>query len=177
MLDLKPVLRGDLVLLRPVRDDDFDALHAVASDKEIWAQHPHHDRHERAVFQKFFESALASGGAFVVHDVKDDRVIGSTRFDHYDPVRRQVEIGWTFLARSHWGGRYNGEMKALLLDHAFGAVDRVLFVIGEHNVRSRRAVERIGAVCIAERPMPDDPLHVVYEMTAARWQSLRRPLR
>ncbi len=175
MLDLKPILRGDLVVLRPVRDDDEGALYAVASDPEIWAQHPHRNRHEVAVFREFFESALASGGAFVVHDAKDDRVIGSTRFAHYDPVRRQVEIGWTFLARSHWGGRYNGEMKALLLDHAFGAVDRVVFLVGEHNVRSRRAVERIGAVCVTERD-PQDPLHVVYEMTATRWRSMdRRP--
>ncbi|HVM68626.1 MAG TPA: GNAT family N-acetyltransferase [Gaiellaceae bacterium] len=170
-LDLQPVLRGELVVLRPVRDDDFEALHAVASDPEIWAQHPHRDRHERAVFRDFFDGALASGGAFVVHDAKDGRVIGSTRFHGYDPVRGEVEIGWTFLARSHWGGRWNGAMKALLLDHAFAAVERVVFLIGEHNVRSRRAIERIGAVCVTEHPEPSDPLHVVYEMTSARWRS------
>ena len=146
------------------------------SAHRIWAQHPHRDRHERAVFRDFFDGALASGSAFVVHDAKDDRVIGSTRFHAYDPVRGEVEIGWTFLARSHWGGRYNGEMKALLLDHAFAGVERVVFFVGEHNGRSRRAVERIGAVCVKDRPDPSDPVHVVYEMTSERWRSRRLTL-
>ena len=57
-----------------------------------------------------------------------------------------VEIGWTFLARAYWGGRYNGEMKRLMLEHAFRSVDRVIFIIGPENRRSQRAVEKIGAV-------------------------------
>lgn len=170
-LDLQPVLRGELVVLRPLREEDFDALYAVASDPEIWAQHPSHDRHERAVFRAFFDGGLASRGAFVVHDAADGRVIGSTRFHGYDPERREVEIGWTFLARSHWGGLFNGEMKALLLDHAFShGLARVVFLIGEQNLRSRRAVERIGAVLTSDPPPPGEPWIVTYAMTAERWR-------
>lgn len=167
--DLQPTLVGELVTLRPLGPGDFDALYAVARDPLIWAQHPAHDRHEEPVFRAFFAEALASRGAFLVLDRADDRVIGSTRYHGHDPARREVEIGWTFLARSHWGGRYNGEMKRLLLAHAFGAVDRVLFVVGERNVRSRRAVERIGAVLDDPPGHPDQPGRVVYAITRARF--------
>ena len=72
-------------------------------------------------------------------------VIGTSRFHGYDAQRSEVEIGWTFLARSHWGGIYNGQMKALMPRHAFTFVDTVLLVIGAQNVRSQRAAEKIGA--------------------------------
>jgi RimJ/RimL family protein N-acetyltransferase len=163
--DLQPTLTGDLVELRPMRPDDFPALHAVAADPLIWAQHPESDRHEEAVFRRFFQGGLESGGAFVVLDRADDRIIGSSRFYGYDPQRREIEIGWTFLARSHWGGRYNAEMKRLMLTHAFRFVDRVLFIVGSQNVRSQRAVERIGAVRRGERVNERGEQSLVYAIT------------
>src|SRR5215210_2228752 len=105
--DLQPTLRGELVELRPLRADDFDALFAVASDPLIWEQHPASDRYKEEVFRAFFRDAMDSGGAFVVHHAEDGRVIGSTRYHDYDEARSEVEVGWTFLAQSHWGGRYN----------------------------------------------------------------------
>lgn len=144
--DSQPVLRGSLLELRPLEAGDFDALYAVASDPLIWEQHPEHNRHERAVFERFFADAMASRGALIARDLATGDVIGSSRYHAHDPVRRDVEIGWTFLARSHWGGRYNGEMKRLMLDHAFRSVDSVLFIVGVTNVRSQRAVEKIGGV-------------------------------
>jgi N-acetyltransferase len=142
--DPQPILKGDWVELRPLAPGDWDALYAVASDPRIWEQHPAPDRWREPVFRAFFEEALASGGAFLVTDRADGRAIGSTRFHGYDPARSEVEIGWTFLARSHWGGAYNGDMKRLMLDHAFRYVDAVLFFIGPQNLRSQRAVEKIG---------------------------------
>jgi N-acetyltransferase len=147
----RPHLVGELVELRPLAADDFPRLFAVASDAAIWAQHPARDRYQEPVFRAFFDGALASAGAFLVVDRASGSAIGSTRFDHYDAQRSEIEIGWTFLARSHWGGRYNGEMKRLMLDYAFQYVERVYFVIGAGNVRSRTAVERIGAVLSDER--------------------------
>jgi RimJ/RimL family protein N-acetyltransferase len=165
-LDTQPVLAGELLTLRPLRPDEFDALYAVAADPLIWAQHPAGDRHEEPVFRQFFRDALASGGALVAVDNADGRVVGSSRYHAYDPVAREVEIGWTFLARSHWGGRHNGEMKRLMLRHAFGAVDRVLFCVGPHNLRSRRAVEKIGGTLLrAAADAPRGP-RVVYAITA-----------
>jgi len=71
--------------------------------------------------------------------------IGSTRYHDYDAERSEVEIGWTFLGRAYWGGTYNGELKRLMLGHAFESVDRVVFCIAHENIRSQRSVEKLGA--------------------------------
>jgi N-acetyltransferase len=163
--DLQPTLIGSLVKLTPLRPDDYDALYAVASDPLIWAQHPNRDRHQPEVFKEFFRGALESEGAFLVTDAATDEVIGSSRFNGYDETTREIEIGWTFLTRSRWGGAYNGEMKRLMLEHAFQFVDRVIFVIGEHNIRSRRALEKIGGTLVATRPEPGGQSKVVYAIT------------
>ncbi len=144
--DLQPRLRGELIDLRPLAADDWNELFAVASDLLIWEQHPESDRYKEDVFRVFFGEALESGGAFVVVDKKTQHIIGSTRFYGHDPDKSEIEIGWTFLARKYWGGRYNREMKKLLLTHAFKFVERVVFLVGEHNVRSQKAVEKIGAI-------------------------------
>ena len=93
----------------------------------------------------------ASRGAVLVLDRRTGAVIGTSRFHGYDPERSEVEIGWTFLARSHWGGLYNRELKALMLGHAFRFVRTVVFLVQPRNVRSQRAVEKLGAVRIGER--------------------------
>jgi N-acetyltransferase len=144
--ELQPVLKGELIQLRPLRSEDWDDLFAVASDPLIWEQHPENDRYKEEVFKIFFKDALESGGAFVVIDTKKKRIIGSTRFHGYDPERSEIEIGWTFLARKCWGGRYNREMKQLMLAHAFQFVENVVFYVGENNIRSRKATEKIGAI-------------------------------
>jgi len=165
--DLQPVLKGKLLELRPLRAEDFDDLFAVAADPLIWEQHPAKDRYQQEQFRVFFREALESGGALVAIDTKDGRVIGSSRFHGYDGDKSEVEIGWTFLARSHWGGRYNGEMKQLMLQHAFRFVDRVVFLVGLHNRRSQRAVEKLGGMRVGSRPDASGRDSIVYEITAA----------
>ena len=164
--DLQPMLQGALVKLRPLRPEDFPSLYAAASDPLMWAQHPDRDRYKEEVFREFFRDALESGGALLAVDTATDRVIGSSRFHGYHSEKREVEIGWTFLARSHWGGRYNREMKHLMLRHAFRFVDTVVFLIGPDNVRSQRAVENIGAVRIGSRINGQGRVSVVYKITA-----------
>ena len=144
--DLQPNLKGELIELRPLTPEDWDDLFAIASDPLIWEQHPESDRYKEDVFKVFFKDALESGGAFVVIDRKNKRIIGSTRFYGYEPEKSEIEIGWTFLARKYWGGRHNWEMKQLMLAHAFQFVDNVVFYVGENNMRSRRATEKIGAI-------------------------------
>lgn len=165
--DPQPILVGELLELRPVRADDFDALFRVASDPRIWEQHPEPERCQEPVFRKFFRDALDSGGALVALDRATGEVIGSSRYHNYDAARSVVEIGWTFLSRAYWGGRYNGEMKRLMLDHAFRWVDRVIFVIGPDNLRSRRAVEKIGAALAGSTTDAKGRERVVYELTRA----------
>jgi RimJ/RimL family protein N-acetyltransferase len=165
-MDRQPVLRGDLLVLRPLRPDDWDALFAVAADPLIWEQHPASDRWREDVFREFFRVAMESGGALVAIDRRDGRIVGSSRYHGYDPAASEVEVGWSFLARSHWGGRYNGEMKRLMLRHAFGSVERVVFIIGPENLRSRRAVEKIGAVLEGTRRDDTGRECVVYAIRA-----------
>ena len=143
--DLRPHLKGELIELRPLKPDDWKELFAVASDPLIWEQHPESDRHLEDVFKIFFSDALESRGAFVILDRMTQQIIGSTRFYGYDPEKSEIEIGWTFLARKYWGGRYNAEMKRLLLNHAFKFVENVVFFVGEDNVRSQKAMEKVGA--------------------------------
>jgi len=169
--DLQPTLRGELVELRPLRSEDFEALYAVASDPLIWAQHPASDRYKPDVFREFFDRALASGGAFAVYDAATGRMIGSSRYLGYTPDRREVEIGFTFLARSHWGGRYNGEMKRLMLEHAFRFVDSVVFLIGPANIRSQTAIARIGAVHVGRRANEVGRMSEAYEITKASFST------
>lgn len=149
--ELQPHLVGALVEVRPLRTEDWESLFAVASDLLIWEQHPAHDRYQEEVFKEFFREALESGGAFVVVDRKTQKTIGSSRYFGFDPVKSEIEVGWTFLARSHWGGKYNGELKRLMLDHAFKFVESVVFLIGPENVRSQKAVEKIGGILIERR--------------------------
>lgn len=163
--ELQPILTSEILEVRPLRADDWDELYAVASDPLLWAQHPNSDRYKPDVFRKFFDEALASGGAFVVLDRKTGRVIGSSRFHCYDLVRSEIEIGWTFLARSHWGGTYNGELKRMMLAHAFKFVDNVLFFIGSTNVRSQRALEKIGGVRAGTKIDPNGRENFIYRIT------------
>lgn len=169
--DLQPTLKGTLLELRPIRPEDFRALYSVASDPLIWDQHPEPDRYTEEVFRRFFRGALESGGGLVVTDAANGRVIGSSRYFGYDEARSEVEIGWSFLARSYWGGRYNREMKALMLRHAFQFVDSVVFLVGPENWRSRRAMEKIGGVLIGSRPNGVGRESVVYQITAPAFEA------
>jgi RimJ/RimL family protein N-acetyltransferase len=163
--DLQPILKSDLLELRPLRAEDFHDLYAVASDPLIWEQHPMSDRYQPEVFKEFFREALESGGALIAIDTKDGQVIGSSRFHGYDEDKSEIEIGWTFLARSHWGGVYNREMKRLMLQHAFRFVSSVIFVIGTRNLRSQRAVEKLGAVRVGSRTDAAGRESFVYRIT------------
>jgi len=171
--ELQPVLTSEILEVRPLRADDFETLYAVASDPLIWEQHPNSDRYQAEVFRKFFDEALQSGGALAVLDRKNDRLIGSSRFHCYDLERSEIEIGWTFLARSHWGGVYNGELKRLMLAHAFKFVDNVIFFIGSNNIRSQRAVEKIGGVRVGSKTDPQGSESFIYRITRAAFSPLR----
>ncbi len=144
--DLQPTLIGERLELRPLRPEDFEALYAAASDPLIWAVHPEPDRHKREVFQGFFDGALKSGGAFAVVDRRKGGLIGSSRYYDLDAEKSEVVIGYTFLIRDYWGGSFNRELKTLMLDHAFRFVKTAIFHVGENNVRSRKAMEKIGGV-------------------------------
>jgi RimJ/RimL family protein N-acetyltransferase len=163
--DLQPILEGESLLIRPLREDDWEALFAVASDPLIWEQHPESTRYQEDVFRKYFRGAMECGGAIVVIDKKTGSIIGSSRFIDYDEERSEIEIGYTFLARAYWGGAFNREMKDLMLRHAFRFVRHVMFLVGPENLRSQKAMEKIGGVQVEPR-IKAGKLNVVYQIDA-----------
>jgi N-acetyltransferase len=169
--DLQPTLIGDLLTMRPLCADDWDVVFTAASDPLIWELHPYNDRWQEPRFRSYFDEGMASSGALVAIDNQSGAVIGNSRFANYAPERNEIEIGWTFLIRSVWGGAYNREMKSLMLTHAFQYFDSVRFNIGANNFRSRGAIEKIGAqldgaydVAFQDRIIP----HVIYRITKAQ---------
>lgn len=151
MFDLQPQhLQNKEVKLSPLKNEHFDVLFNVASDPLIWEQHPNKYRYQRDVFKNYFEGAMLSGGAFLVLDSKTDEVVGCSRFYDYDEKGKTILIGYTFLGRKFWGNGYNKALKKLMIDHAFQHVDKIYFHIGARNYRSQKAIEKIGAVKVAE---------------------------
>lgn len=141
-------------MVRPLHAADFDELYAVAADPLLWEQHPERERWREEVFRAYFDDHLASGGALAVVERATGNLIGATRFDNYDPHASEVEVGWTFLARPYWGGIYNADLKRVMFEHAFQSVGTVVFLVGARNLRSRRSVEKLGAIeCGARREM------------------------
>lgn len=148
--DWQPTLRGERLLLRPLRSDDLDALHAAANDPKLWEQHTATNRHERAEFERFFAGALASGGALVAIEQATGRVVGTSRYYLWRPTERRVVVGFTFLVRALWGTGANRELKRLMLEHAFRWADVVEFHVSPGNLRSQQALARLGAQPIGE---------------------------
>ncbi len=175
-VDLQPPLEGDTLRLRPLSRGDFDALHAAASDPALWALHPEPTRWRRDVFERFFDGGLASGGALVVVERAGGAVGGSSRYYAWQPDARDITLGYTFLVRRLWGGRSNRELKGLMLDHAFGFAERAWFDVGVGNLRSRRAMEKLGGVLARETPA--DPAtgtvaRVHYRIDRSAWAGAR----
>jgi len=175
MLDLQPTLTGTSIKLRPLTAEDFQELFAAAADPLVWAQHPDPGRATREGFSSVFDVALKSKGCLVAMEIARDSIIGWSRYSNYAPGER-ITIGWTFLARSYWGGSANAEIKRLMLRHAFTDVPEVLFAISERNLRSRRAVEKLGAQLAGSEEEPRwGQIHVIYRLTPQLWKGAAAP--
>ncbi len=149
-MNLQPILENEIAQLVPLLESDFEILYQVASDPLIWEQHPNKDRYKRAVFQNFFDGAMQSKGAFKIVNKASGDIIGSTRFYDYDDANKSVLIGYTFYGRAYWGSHYNPAVKKLMLEYAFQFVNTVYFHIGAENIRSQKAIERLGAKKVRE---------------------------
>jgi RimJ/RimL family protein N-acetyltransferase len=172
--DLQPLtLKNDIVKLVPMLPTDFEALYSVASDPLIWEQHPNKDRYKREVFEKFFEGAMLSKGAFMVYDSQNQKLIGSSRFYEYDEPANNIAIGYTFIAREYWGTNHNRALKTIMLNYAFQFVNSVLFYIGANNIRSQKAIGKLGAIKIDEKAIEyyseTQKLNFVYQINKENW--------
>lgn len=171
--NLQPVLENDRMILRPLSEDDFEALYTVASDPKIWEQHPQTDRWKKEVFRIFFDGAMASKGAFKIVDKQNGDIAGSTRFYEPDKADNSILIGYTFYATRYWGKGINLSVKALMLDYIFSFVSKVYFHVGAANIRSQIAMSRLGAIKADEKEVSywgEAPkLNFVYLITREDW--------
>src|ERR1700680_4001791 len=179
MPDFQPTLTGPTVIVRPIAAADWTELFKAGSDPEIWEGHPVPDRYTQPEFRKFFDGAVNSKMGFVFVDRTTGALIGSSRYHGYEPAFSEIEIGWTFLVRSHWGGATNREVKRLMLDHAFTFVDTVAFRVGDQNWRSQGAMTKIGGVKregLSTRELSGGRPYFIFEITKSRYQGGGRAL-
>lgn len=173
---LQPNLSNQLIEVTPLSSSDFERLYTVANDPLLWEQHPNKDRYKKEVFETFFKGAIESGGALLVKDTKTKNTIGSSRFYDLNDKENSVSIGYTFIARNYWGKGYNNSLKKLMINHAFQFVNKIHFHIGAVNIRSQKAIDKLGAVKINELMMEyygESPkLNYVYEITKDVWLKL-----
>lgn len=144
VLPVSPSILGESLELRPLETGGFESLYRAASDPLIWVQHPSPTRYQEPVFREWFNEAITSQSALIVIDRDSNNVVGSSRYYEFNEEKREVAIGYTFLSREKWGGGANGELKQLMLKHAFQWVDTVWFHIAGQNIRSQRAMEKNG---------------------------------
>lgn len=175
-MNLQPTLENGLIILRPLKESDFDLLYEVAKDPLIWEQHPNNDRYKREVYSEFFKDSIDSKGAIVVINKISNKIIGSSRYKSVQGVENAVEIGWSFLARKYWGGLYNKSKKKLMIDHAIKFVDDIIFYIGRDNIRSQKAVLKIGGKRITENHLnhliKEGDEDWTYRITKKDWEIL-----
>jgi RimJ/RimL family protein N-acetyltransferase len=159
-------LKNELIKLTPLQEIDFEELYAVASDPLVWEQHPNKFRYQRDVFLNYFEGAMLSRAAFLIRDANTNEVVGCSRYYDYNESENSVIIGYTFIGRKFWSNGYNKTLKKIMLDYAFQQVDKVYFHIGAFNLRSQKAIEKIGAIKVDEFEVEyygeDSKLNFVY---------------
>jgi RimJ/RimL family protein N-acetyltransferase len=169
---LQQALTGQNLRLIPLEHEHWPALMQAASDPLIWTLHPEPERYKPDVFRPVFDGGLASGGAYLICDKYSGEVLGTSRYYDFDAGKREIAIGYTFLVRSRWGGTTNTELKHLMLAHAFSFADVVWFHVGENNLRSRRAVAKLGAVYThteTKSPAGVARATVFYRLDKAAW--------
>ncbi|CAM2832078.1 N-acetyltransferase [Chryseobacterium flavum] len=170
---VQPVLENEEFQLVPLQQGDFESLYEVASDPEVWKQHPNKDRYKREVFETFFEGAMHSGGAFKIIEKASGDVLGSSRYYNFDEHDNHIFVGYTFYGTKSWGKGINPQIKKLMLDYIFQYVDKVHFHVGKENFRSQTAMERLGAKKIAEEEVAyyAEPTRTnfVYEIKKEDW--------
>lgn len=159
--NLQPeLLEDNTVKLIPLQENHFDELYKAASDPLIWELHPIKNRYEKEIFIPFFNTAINSESAFLILHQHTKEVMGTTRFYDYNFEKSSVAIGFTFIARKFWGGSYNTAIKKLLIDYAFQYVNSIIFHVGSENIRSQKAVLKLGALKINEINSPHNGIDI-----------------
>ena len=145
-MDFKSNFENSSVTLFQVKEEHFEELYLLASNPSIWEQHPENDRWKKEKFSMFFKKGLENEFGFLLIINKiTNQIIGSTRFYSYNKIDKAIRIGFTFISQEYWGTSINYEVKKIMLDYTFKYLNKVYFDIGVNNIRSRKAVEKLGA--------------------------------
>lgn len=170
---IQPTLESEIVSLVPLEKHDFEELFDVASDPKVWEQHPNKERYKREIFENFFQGAIESKGAFLIIDQETEEVLGSTRFYDYNNKENSILIGYTFYGTKSWGKNINTGVKKLMLDYIFQFVDKVIFHVGKDNIRSVKAMTKLGAENLGEEEVAyfgeDSKINVVFQIKKKDW--------
>ena len=141
------ILENEIVKLRQTKKEDFDKLFKLGGKKEIWEQHSNKDRYKKSVFLKYFNQGIKNKfGSLTIISKDDGKIVGWTRLYDFDETVPTIKIGYTFLGKSYWGLDINYNSKKLILNYLFGFLDLVCFDIFEKNIRSQKAVQKLGGV-------------------------------
>ncbi len=150
--ELQPnYLKNEIVTLMPLLESHFDDLYEVASNPLVWEQHPNPNRYQKEIFRTYFQGAIQSKGAFLVVDSQNNYTIGCSRFYDLNVENKSIKIGYTFIGIDFWGKEFNKNLKKLMIDYVFQNLDSVIFDIGANNIRSQKAIAKIGAIKIDEQ--------------------------
>jgi RimJ/RimL family protein N-acetyltransferase len=186
-MNLQPVtLTGEIVQLEPLRLEHSGDLLVSAGHDEIWTYLDEPTPRTTEMIESLIRDALddQSRGLrlpFAIVDIKAGRAVGSTSFIDIRPRDRAVEIGWTWIAPSHWGTGANTEAKFLMMSHAFEGqrAGRVAIKTDLRNKRSQKAIEKLGAtregVWRNHRILSDGSYRdtVYYSVIDSEWPSIR----
>lgn len=151
------ILSNELITLQPLTREDHDRLFLVASDPEIWKQHPDANRYQPEGFREYFDKLIQTDEPYLILKNEDNTLIGATSFYEKDNLNKSIAIGYTFLSTECWGGKYNASLKNLMIDSAFSAYNKIIFHVREQNKRSQAALLKIGAIKEKEYPSLYDP--------------------
>ncbi|NGQ95207.1 GNAT family N-acetyltransferase [Brevibacillus sp. SYP-B805] len=140
---------GKKVKLTPMEMNHMESLYEAGRYPNIWTvTQGRIDSLDDA--REYVRKALEQKNAlpFVIIDQESQKIVGSTRFYDISVQNRSLEIGSTWLTPAMWRTYVNTECKYLLLKHCFETLGtiRVQFKTDSRNIRSQRALERIGAV-------------------------------
>ncbi len=153
-------LAGQHIYLQELRSENIPALKVLAKDARLWEFTKSLLINESydSQFERYMEVALNPNGdstfsvglqkTFVIFRKSDGAIIGMTRFYGLDEKQKRVDIGYTWYIPEVWGMVYNKECKLLLLQYIFEVLNynRAGFHVAHINIRSQKAVEKIGGV-------------------------------
>lgn len=178
-------LTGRRAKLVPMHTDHIEELFEAGSDAQIWTYMPYKIETMNDM-KRLVDEALAARGRggefpFVIVDQNTGKIVGSSRFLNISQANRTLEIGWTWYHPTVWRTSINTECKYLLLRHCFETLStiRVEFKTDSRNIRSQRAIEKLGAVKEGvrrnHRILPDGYIRdsVYYSIIAEEWDAVK----